>query len=32
MRTIEKHGFSEDVRIYTDLAHFARELIRGGEA
>ena len=29
MRTIEKHGFYEDVRVYTDLAHFARELIRG---
>lgn len=29
MRTIEKHGFFDDVRVYTDLAHFARELIRG---
>ena len=29
MQTIEKHGFFEDVRVYTDLAHFARELIRG---
>jgi D-glycero-D-manno-heptose 1,7-bisphosphate phosphatase len=32
MRTIEKHGFFEDTRVYTDLAHFARELIRGSEA
>lgn len=32
MQTIEKHGFFEDTRIYTDLAHFAREFIRGNEA
>jgi D-glycero-D-manno-heptose 1,7-bisphosphate phosphatase len=32
MSTIEKHGFFEDARIYTDLAHFAREILRGGEA
>lgn len=32
MRTIEKYGFFEDTRVYTDLAHFARELIRGNEA
>jgi D-glycero-D-manno-heptose 1,7-bisphosphate phosphatase len=29
MRTIEKYGFFEDVRVYTDLAHFAREFLRG---